>query len=267
METSETLNRYAAVPLVTDIVGSIMESNQVSSITSQASPSCFTIFSSLPAELRQMIWEFSLPHDSERTYLPDITDYKATTFPMLWIEFPVIMWVCQEARYIAKLFTRFQYWEDARCEIPYRPFRPETDVWILRHSTPSSFKLLEHLHNVAFEFYAAPKFLDLLPRLKNMRTLYIVEIFKLEARKRRSMCLLIQYRRNPIISHGIIWENKIRHKEKEIGEFIRDTLDVGDGFEAAFWDSENKALKLNIEIGHFSYYKYFSNMRELHFHA
>ena len=96
----------------------------------------FTRFSSLPLELRQLVWHFAVPDDEPEVLIlrevnttlqgQDPTPESTTVDTA----FPALMHACHESRDFVLKHSglRFRFSPKARCEVPFRPFRPELDT-------------------------------------------------------------------------------------------------------------------------------------------
>ncbi|KAI1084316.1 hypothetical protein F5B20DRAFT_290931 [Whalleya microplaca] len=95
-----------------------------------------SFFSSVPTELRQIIWEFALPEDvSEVCHAPK--HLKSDRIPKLfaYTAYPVLMHVCRESREFAMLKISFIHSEVAACLVPIREFCPDLDVFYIANET------------------------------------------------------------------------------------------------------------------------------------
>lgn len=96
----------------------------------------FTLFSDLPFELRQLIWQLALPDD-----VPEVLILQPENLGLLGRDtipepmtvdtaFPALMHACRESRdFVLKHGgLRFRSSRKARCEVPFRPFRSDLDT-------------------------------------------------------------------------------------------------------------------------------------------
>ncbi|KAI1471489.1 uncharacterized protein F4812DRAFT_455604 [Daldinia caldariorum] len=90
-------------------------------------PAYFTLFPSLPIELRHMIWEFSLPPDEREIWLQEAP---GNWLPLLPITFPIAMHVCREARAFARQRLQLNHSLAQPFETHCRGFRPDLDIYI-----------------------------------------------------------------------------------------------------------------------------------------
>ncbi len=111
----------------------------------------FTLFPSLPTELRRSIWLEAVPDDEEEVCLPwpgdvpahVVEDDPLSELPVLPLTvdtaFPVTMHVCRESRALTQdsrlSSVRFRASRLARCMTPFRRFRPDKDVLYLSHDS------------------------------------------------------------------------------------------------------------------------------------
>lgn len=94
------------------------------------------LFTRLPLELRQCIWQFSMPGDEPEVCVPGpqslpVRKGDAPGEPMVVnTAFPVLMHVCREWRdyTLHHIKARFRFSAAAGCSVPFRPFRPELDT-------------------------------------------------------------------------------------------------------------------------------------------
>ncbi|KAI0846607.1 hypothetical protein F5Y00DRAFT_271904 [Daldinia vernicosa] len=214
----------------------------------------FTLFSSFPPEIRDMIWSFSLPSDTQEVCLLEKDDDgMINTSPIIWVKFPVIMHVCQEARNLAKLYLQFRYWEDGKCWLPCRNFRPDLDMYVLTPKAPLSSEIAATLRYVALD--ARPNrdrqvmFLNALPHLKNLETLSLMSTIPatLEAYHKKHKLRPLR-RVTPITFPEQMLRWIIRWRES-LNNLAKNRLSVwDDDTKAAFWDEEKQALKIQIKI-------------------
>ncbi|KAI0900127.1 hypothetical protein F4806DRAFT_455079 [Annulohypoxylon nitens] len=100
-------------------------------------------FHDLPYELRIIIWELSLPEDTQEVCIPwPMQEEEATEIPLPGLisrrkflepflvdtAFPVLMHICHESREFAKSRLRFRHSLVAGCPVPFRAFDPELDI-------------------------------------------------------------------------------------------------------------------------------------------
>ncbi|OTB03028.1 hypothetical protein M426DRAFT_24057 [Hypoxylon sp. CI-4A] len=97
--------------------------------------SMFTCFSELPTELRLQIWGHALPEDMLEVCVCWPLEENEPTKPLnpFLVDtcFSVLMHVCRESRELAISKTQFRYSLLAGCLVPFRPFRPDLDVFYI----------------------------------------------------------------------------------------------------------------------------------------
>ncbi|KAF7515871.1 hypothetical protein G7054_g14390 [Neopestalotiopsis clavispora] len=161
---------------------------------SASAPRSRSLFNKLPAELKELIWQHSMPeHVSEIAILPGglrpITplgprpDDSAEYSVLINTAYPVVMHVCREWRVFAVARTVFRYSQVAMMDVPTRPFRPDLDILYLpaEVSNPVWFSgdhRCEAAHHIAMQSqtflnYGA-RSLALMTYFRNMDTLTIV---------------------------------------------------------------------------------------------
>ncbi|KAI1346149.1 hypothetical protein F5Y01DRAFT_322046 [Xylaria sp. FL0043] len=111
----------------------------------------FTLFSSLPPELRQNIWAVYVESLEDRSEVlihepSGFVRSSGSSTPTVYTGFPVPMHVNSEARAIAQKRLTFVECPRAPCMVPVRPFRPELDVLFIPWEAWRSFFLLKELH-------------------------------------------------------------------------------------------------------------------------
>ncbi|KAI1139602.1 hypothetical protein F5Y05DRAFT_424530 [Hypoxylon sp. FL0543] len=97
----------------------------------------FSLFTSLPPEIRAMIWKFALPADTPEILYSDLSRTTIPISPAVYTNYPAIMHVCREARHLAQKKIQLAYSTEVKCEIPYRPLRPDLDIIRLQYQTGS----------------------------------------------------------------------------------------------------------------------------------
>ncbi|KAI1657488.1 hypothetical protein F4813DRAFT_389665 [Daldinia decipiens] len=225
-------------------------------ITSLAPPTPprFDLFSSFPPEIRDMIWSFSLPPDTQEVCLLEKdNDGMVDTSPIIWTKFPAIMHVCREARNIAKLYLQFRHWEEGQCELPCRNFRPDLDVYVLTPHAPLSCEIAEKLRYAALDAkansYRQVMFLNALPYLKNLETFYLMHTLpiKMEPHHRiRKLRPLMKSTPNKLPEQ---MQREVIRWRDSLNNLAKNRLSTwDDDIKAAIWDNEKQVLKLNIEI-------------------
>ncbi|TRX94719.1 hypothetical protein FHL15_004491 [Xylaria flabelliformis] len=131
-------------------------------MAAQRSKTDFLFFSSLPPELRQLIWKESVLISMEnpevlvlvprRARFGKYAISKSSPFPPVNTAFPVAMHVNHESRCIALLYTQMidlgpYPWH--KCLVPQRPFRPEIDtLYAARTTDPHEEYSMEELVEV-----------------------------------------------------------------------------------------------------------------------
>ena len=97
----------------------------------------------MPAEIKALIWAFSLPEDEPEVCIawPSFLDHdQQPQEPYLVdISFPVLMHICHETRQFIlspptqyqHLMPSFRFSQNAGCRVPYRHFRPESDKFYI----------------------------------------------------------------------------------------------------------------------------------------
>ncbi|KAI0843388.1 hypothetical protein F5Y06DRAFT_291298 [Hypoxylon sp. FL0890] len=88
----------------------------------------FGLFTSLPPEIRIIIWTFALPRDVPELCFPQPAGILEFTSPTVYTNYPAIIHVCREARCLAQSKIRLTYSSKTKCIVPHRPFRPELDI-------------------------------------------------------------------------------------------------------------------------------------------
>ncbi|KAI0970429.1 hypothetical protein F4678DRAFT_480629 [Xylaria arbuscula] len=114
-------------------------------------PCCFTLFSSLPPELRQIIWGLLI--DSLQD-IPELLIHEPSDFlrssnsitPKVYTGFPALLHVNLEARSIAQKRFSFVDCPRAGCMVPVRLFRLDLDVLYIPWEAWRSFFLLKEFH-------------------------------------------------------------------------------------------------------------------------
>lgn len=122
----------------------------------------FSLFSSLPTEIRLKIWLATIPDDEEEVCLcwpGDVPNQRAEDDPLselpvlpLTVDtgFPVAMHVCREPRALIQdsrlSGVRFRASYLARCMTPFRRFNPDIDVMFLSHDSIYHLLLLTDPH-------------------------------------------------------------------------------------------------------------------------
>lgn len=94
----------------------------------------FTLFRSLPSELRNIIWVMSLPEDVQETciFSQNKRWVREGEYPKFMMAFPWIAHVCGESRAEALRHVKTLDFEDGpQWRTAYRPFRPDLDVMVL----------------------------------------------------------------------------------------------------------------------------------------
>ncbi|KAI0429254.1 hypothetical protein F5Y09DRAFT_310872 [Xylaria sp. FL1042] len=111
-------------------------------------PSCFTLFNSLPPELRQMIWATLVDsiEDRSEVLIHEPSGFvRSSPSPTVFTGFPAPLHVNREARSIARKRLTLVKCPTAPCMVPVRPFRPELDVLYIPWEAWRSFFLLKEL--------------------------------------------------------------------------------------------------------------------------
>ncbi|ETS75709.1 hypothetical protein PFICI_12653 [Pestalotiopsis fici W106-1] len=164
-------------------------------MTSRVSaPGSKSPFDKLPTELKEFIWQYSMPeHVPEIAILPaglrPITplgprpDDSAEHSLVIKTAYPVGMHVCREWRVFAMARTAFRYSQFAMMDVPTRPFRPDLDILYIPAlvSNPvwfSNDSRCEAVHHIAMQSetflnYGA-RSLALMTYFRNMDTLTII---------------------------------------------------------------------------------------------
>ncbi|KAK4032988.1 hypothetical protein C8A01DRAFT_20024 [Parachaetomium inaequale] len=96
----------------------------------------FSLFQNLPLELRQLIWYLAIPDDEPEVCILQKENLEQqgqdnTPEPMtVDTAFPALMHACYESRNFVLRHSglRFRCSPKARCEVPFRSFRPELDT-------------------------------------------------------------------------------------------------------------------------------------------
>ncbi|KAI0131393.1 hypothetical protein F4814DRAFT_405854 [Daldinia grandis] len=207
-----------------------------------------------------MIWSFSLPPDTQEVCLLEKDDDGIIdTSPIIWTKFPVIMHVCQEARNVAKLYLQFRYVEEAQCALPCRNFRPDLDTYVLTPKAPLSSEIAAELRYAALNAqpnsYRQVMFLNALPHLKNLETLYLMYTIPAKLESYHRMYKLMPLRRTtPIRLPELMQRSVIRWRES-LENLVKNRLSTwDDDVKATIWDEEKQVLKLQIEIDLFIHY-------------
>ncbi|KAI1651249.1 uncharacterized protein F4817DRAFT_312080 [Daldinia loculata] len=225
-----------------------------------STPPCFTLFSSFPPEIRDMIWSFSLPPDTQEVCLLEKDDDGMTdTSPIIWTKFPAIMHVCREARNIAKLYLQFRYWEEGQCMLPCRHFRPDLDMYVLTPKAPLSSEIAAKLRYAALDAmpnsYRQVMFLNALPYLKNLETLYLMHTLPINLEpynKIGKLKPLMKATPNKLPEQ--MQRSVVRWRES-LSTLAKNRLSTwNDDIKAAIWDDEKQALKLHVEMDVFIHY-------------
>ncbi|KAI2778805.1 hypothetical protein F4815DRAFT_501004 [Daldinia loculata] len=205
-----------------------------------STPPRFTLFSSFPPEIRDMIWSFSLPPDTQEVCLLEKDDDGMTdTSPIIWTKFPAIMHVCREARNIAKLYLQFRYWEEGQ--------------------SPLSSEIAAKLRYAALDAmpnsYRQVMFLNALPYLKNLETLYLMHTLPINLEpynKIGKLKPLMKATPNKLPEQ--MQRSVIRWRES-LSTLAKNRLSTwNDDIKAAIWDDEKQALKLHVEMDVFIHY-------------
>ncbi|KAI1480462.1 hypothetical protein F4774DRAFT_84489 [Daldinia eschscholtzii] len=230
-------------------------------IKDDTSPARFIFFSSFPVEIRDMIWGLSLPPDERELWFLQESDTFANRFPVFWTKFPAIMHACREARIFCQKRLQFEYLPDLTCAVPSRPFRPDLDMCVLAPGATLPLGLTAQLQYVALDGQASTSnqrlFVNALPYLKSLQTLYLIFITRVPMGIRRRMRKLRQLTDTaPYERHG---ESTATYWRENLADLVKERLDKwDDDVKAVFWDDEKQMLKLNIETDY--YIRYFQPM-------
>ncbi|KAI8949714.1 hypothetical protein F4801DRAFT_590881 [Xylaria longipes] len=120
-------------------------------LSPRGTPCCFTLFNSLPPELRQIIWSMFMDSLEEKSELlihepSDFIRPSNLLAPTVYTGFSALFHVNVEARSIAQARMNFTDCPSAQCMVPVRPFRPELDVLYIPWEAWRSFFLLKEFH-------------------------------------------------------------------------------------------------------------------------
>ncbi|KAI1381610.1 hypothetical protein F4677DRAFT_403607 [Hypoxylon crocopeplum] len=241
----------------------------------------FSVFGSLPPELRDMIWDFALPDDIPELYMRPPQPTSTSKAPgesaplTVCTGFPALMHACREARELATSRIRLRYSLPAQCEIPYRALRPELDIVQISYSgvaallwLPDFWKggIATQLQHVAVEAntltsYMQAQLADSLQYLRNLRTLHVIFMSttaplqigeELIPRHPSGRCTLLPFtRERPKFLSGSTkqkspeWDLDFLYDHLQ--ELVRTRLSMwGDDVKIAAWDYEKQTLKLQI---------------------
>ncbi|KAK5635810.1 hypothetical protein RRF57_011522 [Xylaria bambusicola] len=168
----------------------------------------FTSFSSLPAEIRQEIWEMFMDalEDKSELFIHEPSQFLGTpklTTPTVYTGFPALLHANAEARAIAQKRVTCINAAGAQCMVPVRPFRPDLDVLYIPWEALRSFFLLREVHyggawlsqvqHVAVDICVStnlPAFFRHLEHLPSLRTLRFLVSSERKPLKPRSMLII-----------------------------------------------------------------------------
>ncbi|KAI1506237.1 hypothetical protein F5X99DRAFT_127887 [Biscogniauxia marginata] len=176
-----------------------------SSLSSSLSlPPRFTRFTSLPPEIRYMIYDLALPPDVPELYILQADKIPPTTtantgtaagpgaekvtppHPTVYTAYPVLMHVSREARTFAQSRTQLRWSAGAQCAVPHRAFRADLDVlYISWFSFMAVFRrpelflaaeLVARLQHVAVDMILTTNLHRLVQKFRQLRALRTLRV-------------------------------------------------------------------------------------------
>ncbi|KAI1807795.1 hypothetical protein F4811DRAFT_416670 [Daldinia bambusicola] len=224
-------------------------------------PAHFTLFPSLPIELRYMIWEFSLPPDEREVWFQRDRENQFPSFPL---GFPVAMHVCQESRAFVRQRLQFYRSPAKPYEIPCRAFRPDFDIWMLSGrlllSDSMPLEMSEKLQYVAVNGLAAisekKRLVRALPYLKSLKTLHIIFTTDVPLQRgRRPYKLLQRVRSAEELPWGCSHKDEPEIWRAYLADLAKELLpEWDDDTKATLWDDEKQTFRFNFESDYYFYF-------------
>lgn len=253
------------------------------STKSTAKMSRFTLFKSLPPELRDMIWDFALPDDIPELYMrphQSSSPLKALAPPgplLVQTAYPVLMHVCRESRELTLSRIHLQTSKADHRAIAHRVFRPDLDIIQLSYSGiaptlwfPEVWRatLAPQIQQVALEAntltaYMRYQLAEALQYLTSLQTLHVIFMSTAEPlqigeelipRRPTGRCALrpftptqekLKFTVGSPEPKGPEWDLSFLYNHLQ--DLVRTRVNTwGDKVKIAAWDYEKQSLKLNI---------------------